>query len=124
MTLIQNLLAHTSNENIFYIEELADIIIDEKIISLEELKQYEEVYNRHMTLEDSLKYWIKIIDEDPFEFDEPSYDQIQKLKQERRAMDVGSIDERLTHVIKYYMMTNRDNPFPYRTYEFIIEGKI
>ena len=128
MTLIQELQAHANNENIYYIEELADIIIDEKINSIQELEEYEKQYNKvndeYQTIENSMKKWIEIIDKYPYEYDGLLYDQIQELKKERKLIDDGTTENRVLHIVKYYYLTKRDNPFPYQTYQLIIHNKL
>lgn len=128
MTLIQELQTHANNENIYYIEELANIIIDENINSVQELEEYEKQYNKvngeYQTIEESIKKWIKIIDQYPYEYDGLLYDQIQELKIERKLIDVGTLENRILHIIKYYYLTKRDNPYPYQTYQLIIQNKL
>jgi len=128
MTLIQELQTHANNENIYYIEELANIIIDENINSVQELEEYEKQYNKvngeYQTIEESIKKWIKIIDQYPYEYDGLLYDQIQELKIERKLIDVGTLENKILHIIKYYYLTKRDNPYPYQTYQLIIQNKL
>ena len=128
MTLIQELQKHVNNENIYYIEELANIIIEEKINSIQELEEYEKQYNKvndeYQTIEESINKWIKIIDQYPYEYDGLLYDQIQELKRERNLIDVGTLENKILHIIKYYYFTKRDNPFPYQTYQLIIQNKL
>jgi len=128
MTLIQELQTHANNENIYYIEELANIIIDENINSVQELEEYEKQYNKvngeYQTIEESIKKWIKIIDQYPYEYDGLLYDQIQELKIERKLIDFRKIKNKILHIIKYYYLTKRDNPYPYQTYQLIIQNKL
>lgn len=128
MTLIQELQTHANNENIYYIEELADIIINEKIISIQELENYERQYNKvneeYQSTENAIKKWIEIIDKYPYEYDGLLYDKIYELKQERKLIDDEILENRVLHIVKYYHLTERDNPFPYQTYKFIIQGKL
>jgi len=128
MTLIQELQTHANNENIYYIEELANIIIDENINSVQELEEYEKEYNKvndeYQTIEESIKKWIKIIDQYPYEYDGLLYDQIHELKRERKLIDVGTLENKILHIIKYYYLTKRDNPYPYQTYQLIIQNKL
>lgn len=128
MTLVQEIQKHVSNDNIFYIEELADIIIDEKLNSIEELEEYEKRYNgfnrKFNTMEEVVNYWIDVIDNDPYEYDDVSYDKLQELKKERRLIDDKLLENKILHIIKYYHLTDRDNPFPYYTYQFILQGKL
>jgi len=128
MTLIQELQTHVNNENIYYIEELADIIINEKITSIQELENYERQYNKvneeYQSTENAIKKWIEIIDKYPYEYDGLLYDKIYELKQERKLIDDEILENRVLHIVKYYHLTERDNPFPYQTYQFIIQGKL
>lgn len=128
MTLIQELQTHANNDNIYYIEELANIIIEEKINSIQELEAYEKQYNKvndeYQSTENALKKWVEIIDKYPYEYDGLLYDQIQKLKSERKLINDGTLENRVLHVIKYYYLTKRDNPFPYQTYQLIMQDKL
>lgn len=128
MTLIQELQTHANNDNIYYIEELANIIIEEKINSIQELEVYEKEYNKvndeYQSTENALKKWIGIIDKYPYEYDGLLYDQIQKLKNERELINDGILENRVLHVIIYYHLTKRDNPFPYQTYQLIMQDKL
>ena len=45
--LIKELQKHITNDNVKYIEELTDIIIDEKIHSLDDLKKYEDNFYKN-----------------------------------------------------------------------------
>lgn len=128
MTLIQELQTHANNDNIYYIEELANIIIEEKINSIQELEVYEKEYNKvndeYQSTENALKKWIEIVDKYPYEYDGLLYDQIQKLKNERELINDGILENRVLHVIIYYHLTKRDNPFPYQTYQLIMQDKL
>ncbi len=128
MTLIQELQTHANNDNIYYIEELANIIIEEEINSIQELEAYEKQYNKvndeYQSTENALKKWVEIIDKYPYEYDGLLYDQIQKLKSERKLINDGTLENRVLHVIKYYYLTKRDNPFPYQTYQLIMQDKL
>lgn len=128
MTLVQEIQKHVNNNNIFYIEELADIIIDEKLNSVEELEEYEKCYNKldskFNTIEEAVNFWIDVIDNDPYEYDDVSYDKLQELKKERKLINDHLLENKILHIIKYYHLTDRDNPFPYHTYQFILKGKL
>ena len=123
MTFINELRKYTNDNNICYVDELIDIIAEEKIKKLQDLKKYEEKYN-NMSMEESVNHWISIIDQSAYEYDGLLYDQIQKLKEERKLMEEGQLDSKILHIIKYYYLTNRYNPYPYHTYMFIINGKL
>jgi len=128
MTLIQNLQKYVTNENIDYINELANIIIDEGINSIDDLQKYELNYNKEnellLTYDEIIEKCKKNIDDYPYEYDGLLYDKLQLLKEERKLMDSGNQENKILHIIKYYFLTNRDNPFPYMTYQFIIQGKL
>jgi hypothetical protein len=46
------------------------------------------------------------------------------LKKERKMIDDELIDNKILHIIKYYYLTKRENPFPYITYQLIITNKL
>lgn len=124
MTIIKQLQEHVNNNNIFYIEELSKIIIEENIQSLDELKEYERRYHRYLTIEEIIKKCIDTIDKYPYEYDGLLYDQIQELKKERKLIDDELLENKIVHIIKYYYLTNRDNPFPYLTFKLIIQDRL
>ena len=128
MSLIEGLQKHVNNDNIYYIEELANIIIEEKINSIEELKEYENKYNKINgeipSLEDMAKRWINLIDTYPYEHDGLLLSQIKKLQEERKLINDSLLENKILHIIKYHYLTNRDNPFPYQTYQLIIQDKL
>ena len=124
MTLIQEMQKHASNENIYYIEEVADIILDENIFSIEDLEEYEKRYNKNKSFEESISMWTSIVDKYPYEFDGLLNLEMKKLDDERKLIDQGNIEDRILHLVKYYYLTKRDNPYPYQTYKFIIQDKL
>lgn len=127
MEIIKEIQKCITDQNIDFIEELADIIIEEKIDNLESLKDYEISYNN---IDDNNSYdlvinkYLKEIDSNPYEYEGRLYDDIQLLKQERKLMNTDEFDNKVYHLIKYFKMTNRYNPFPYITYQLILNNKI
>lgn len=121
MDLIKELQKHVTNENIDYIDELSEIIIRDKINSLDELKAYELGSKTH---EEIIRDAIKLIDEYPYEYDGLLKRELDNLKSTRALINSDNEEVRLINLIKYYMITNRDNPLPYITYMFIIDGKL
>ena len=109
MTLIQELQTYANNENIYQIEELADIIIEEKITSIQDLENYEREYNKvneeYQSIEFAINKWIEIIDKYPYEYDGLLYDELQELKKERKLIDDEILENRVLHLIKYYYLT-------------------
>lgn len=128
MTIIKELQEHASNNNIYYIEELADIIIEENIQSLAELEEYEKRYHmengKYLSIEEVVKKCVENIDIYPFEYDGLLYNQIQELKNERKLIEDEILENKILHIIKYYYLTKRDNPFPYYTFLLIIKDKL
>lgn len=127
--LIKELQKHITNDNVKYIEELTDIIIDEKIHSLDDLKKYEDNFYKnsngeYLSIDERVQSCIDVIDRNPFEYDGLLYEQIKNLKSERKLIDDEIMENKLLHIIKYYYLTNRDNPFPYFTYHLITNNKI
>ena len=127
MEIIKKLQEHISDQNIDYIEELADIIIEEKIKNLNDLKDYESKYNNvddGNSYDEVISKYLKEIDNNPYEYEGRLYNDIQSLKQERKQINTDVIEDKVLHLIKYFRMTNRDNPFPYITYQLIINNKL
>lgn len=128
MTLIEELYIHKNDNNINYIEELEETILEEDIKTVDDLIKYEIKYNRYngknIQYKEMINNCIKEIDEYPYEYDGLSFDEIRTLKKERRFMNDDNDIIKIYHIIKYYYLTNRYNPFPYMTYQFIIKDKI
>ena len=125
MMLIEELRLHENKDNKGYIEELIDIINEDNINSLEELDKYEKgSITEDYSIDEKIKKCIHLIDTYPFEYDGLLSKDIQELKNERKLMDEGTLEDCILHIVKYYYLTNRDNPFPYQTYKFIIQDKL
>ena len=121
MNLIKELKKHVTNDNIDYIDELSEIIIRDKINTVDELKQYELGNKTH---EEIINDSIKLIDEYPYEYDGLLKKEIDNLKSIRSLINSDDEETKLINLIKYYMLTNRDNPLPYITYVFIVDDKL
>ena len=128
MTLIEELKLYENFDNKDYIDELIEIINEENISTLEELEEYDKeshmVDGKPQSYEDIINRCIDIIDSYPFEYDGLLSRQLEELKNERKLIDEGSLEDRILHTIKYFYLTNRDNPFPYHTYNFIIHNQL
>ena len=82
------------------------------------------VNSKFNTIEEAANFWVDVIDNDPYEYDDVSYDKLQELKKERKLINDQLLENKILHIIKYYHLTDRDNPFPYHTYQFILNGKL
>ena len=117
--LICILQAYRNDSNGVLIDELIEIVEEEKINSVEELKSIDG------EPEDiAVKKYLKEIDANPYEYDGLLYDEIQKLKHLRRSIADGNESEQKRRLVQYCMLTNRYTPFPSIAYEMIINGEI
>lgn len=122
MNLVDNLRKHINNTNAYIINDLVDILIEERINSIEELEKYEKDSNSNQSTDEIVKLYLHDIDTYVGEYDNCNLDSMKKLKELRGSID--SSDDGIKALILYCSLTNRDNPFPYITYQLIINNKL
>jgi len=116
--LIEALQSFRSELNGLIIDCLVEDIKEEGLCSLCELKEVEDKTDAEIII----KNYLKEIDDNPFEFEGKSYDEIQTLKRERKMIGNGKSQVEKKHFIIYCQLTNRINPLPYTTYQMILDG--
>ncbi len=117
--LIRLLEAHRNNSNNGPIDELIELIEDEKIDSLMQLKTFENELSNTV-----IRNYLEEIDANPFEYEGLLYDEIQELKRLRKLISDGDETEQKRLLVKYCILTNRTTPFPAVTYEMISNDEI
>lgn len=118
--LISTLLTFKTELNEVVIDSLINDIEDEGVNSLEELKSLEQ----REPLEETVAFFLREIDGCIFEYDGRSYDEIQRLKQERKLIGNAQTHEERKHLILYCALSNRYIPFPFTAYQMILAGEL
>lgn len=130
MDLIKELLKKINPNNANIMISLSSIITSEKIESLDKLLEYEnnrfKTNGMKMSKGEQIQYCIEILDSFPYEYDELDYDEIQIYKKYRKILDntLSSMDDKILSIIILFNMTHRELPFPYETYQYIIDGRL
>lgn len=129
MKIIDELKNKISNENKRIVLELSNIIIDNKITTLEELKQKEDeifTYNGKVLNEDErIDFCLEMIKYSSADYELLSFDEIQEYK--RLKLELKSYisnDEKIKDLIILFSMTDRDMMFLTEAYNLIVSNKL
>ncbi len=129
MKIIDELKNKISNENKRIVLELSNIIIDNKITTLEELKQKEDeifTYNGKVLNEDErIDFCLEMIKYSSADYELLSFDEIQEYK--RLKLELKSYisnDEKIKDLIILFSMTDRDMMFLTEAYDLIVSNKL
>ena len=129
MKIIDELKNKISNENKRKVLELSNIIIDNKITTLEELKQKEDeifTYNGKVLNEDErIDFCLEMIKYSSADYELLSFDEIQEYK--RLKLELKSYisnDEKIKDLIILFSMTDRDMMFLTEAYDLIVSNKL
>ncbi|MEE0683012.1 MAG: hypothetical protein UC703_01225 [Bacilli bacterium] len=129
MKIIDELKNKISNENKRIVLELSNIIIDNKITTLEELKQKETAiftYNGKVLNEDErIDFCLEMIKYSSADYELLSFDEIQEYK--RLKLELKSYisnDEKIKDLIILFSMTDRDMMFLTEAYDLIVSNKL
>lgn len=124
MKLIEDLKNNITNQNKKIVLELSNFIIDNKITSLEELKQKEDelfTYNNQvLTEQERIEYCLDMIKYSSDDYDLLTYEEIQEYKRLKlEAKSSISNDQKIKDLIILFSMTDRDMMFLTETYHLI-----
>lgn len=124
MKLIEDLKNNITNQNKKIVLELSNFIIDNKITSLEELKQKEDelfTYNNQVLKEqERIEYCLDMIKYSSDDYDLLTYEEIQEYKRLKlEAKSSISNDQKIKDLIILFSMTDRDMMFLTETYHLI-----
>ena len=129
MKIIDELKNKISNENKRIVLELSNIIIDNKITTLEELKQKEDeifTYNGKVLNEDErIDFCLEMIKYSSADYELLSFNEIQEYK--RLKLELKSYisnDEKIKDLIILFSMTDRDMMFLTEAYDLIVFNKL
>lgn len=126
MKIIDELKNKISNENKRIVLELSNIIIDNKITTLEELKQKEDeifTYNGKVLNEDErIDFCLEMIKYSSADYELLSFDEIQEYKRLKLELKSPiSNNQKIKDLIILFSMTDRDMMFLTEAYDLIIE---
>lgn len=129
MKIIDDLKNNISNENEKLVFELANIIIDNKITTLEELKKLEDsffTYNGKVLSDDErINYCLKIIKYNSDDYDLLTVDEIQEYKRLKNELQTAiSNEQKIKNLILLFSMTDRDMMFLTEAYDLIVSNKL
>ena len=126
MKIIEDLKNNISNENEKLVFELANIIIDNKIPTLDELKKLEDsffTYNgKVLSDEERINYCMEMIKYSSDDYDLLTFEEIQeykKLKNQLYNSIADSNKQKIRTLIMIFSMTKRDMMFLIETYNWI-----
>ena len=124
MKIIEDLKNNITNQNKKIVLELSNFIIDNKITSLEELKQKEDelfTYNNQvLTEQERIEYCLDMIKYSSDDYDLLTYEEIQEYKKIKlEAKSSISNDQKIKDLIILFSMTDRDMMFLTETYHLI-----
>ena len=129
MKIIDELKNKISNENKRIVLELSNIIIDNKITTLEELKQKEDeifTYNGKVLNEDErIDFCLEMIKYSSADYELLTYDEIQEYK--RLKLELKSLisnNQKIKDLIILFSMTDRDMMFLTEAYDLIVSNKL
>lgn len=129
MKIIDDLKNKITNDNKKIVLELSTFIIDNKITSLEELKQKEDeifTYNtKVLNNEERINYCLDMIKYSSADYDLLTYEEIQVYKSLKQDLQTSnSIEQQIKDLILLFSMTNRDMMFLTEAYNLIILNKL
>lgn len=127
MKIIEELENNISNENQKLVFELANIIIDNKITTLEELKQLEDsffTYNGKVLSDgERINYCMEMIKYSSDDYDLLTFEEIQEYKKLKNELQTAiSNDQKIKNLIILFSMTKRDMMFLIETYSWIVNN--
>ncbi len=129
MKIIEDLKNNITNQNKKIVLELSNFIIDNKITSLEELKQKEDelfTYNNQvLTEQERIEYCLDMIKYSSDDYDLLTYEEIQEYKKIKlEAKSSISNDQKIKDLIILFSMTDRDMMFLTEAYDLVKNSKI
>lgn len=127
MKIIEDLKNNITNQNKKIVLELSNFIIDNKITSLEELKQKEDelfTYNNQvLTEQERIDYCLDMIKYSSDDYDLLTYEEIQEYKKLKlEAKSSISNDKKIKDLIILFSMTDRDMMFLIEAYNLILSN--
>lgn len=129
MKIIDDLKNNISTKNKKIVLELANFIIDNKITTLEELKQKEDeifTYNGKVLNEDErIDFCLEMIKYSSADYELLSFNEIQEYKRLKLELKSPiSNNQKIKDLIILFSMTDRDMMFLTEAYDLIVSNKL
>lgn len=128
MNLITELKSKINNKNSKLIKEFIEIIIEEKIYTLEQLEKLEDEYftynGKILNDEERIQKCIEILKHSYIDYDILSFGDIQIYKELKLELNENiSNKQKIKNLILLFSMTNRDMLFLTETYNLIMNDE-
>ncbi len=124
----EELLKKINNNNYKIINELIELIVDENISNVSELKEYQnELFRTNGNLlshNDEINYCINNIKTNGFASEKTDFIDLQKIIKLKENLALQSEEEKNMNVIILYSLLEKEMMLPYDAYIFIINDKI
>lgn len=129
MVLIDNLIKHTTSDNLPIIDDISDTIVEYKVKDLQGLIDLEEylfqVDGNKMNRKEKIEYCLDIINNNKEYLDELNYDDSLKLIDLKNKLKYeNNEDNQIMLIVKILSMMNITIPFVKEAYDLIISDKI
>lgn len=124
--MIEKLIDKYNNDNYSVAFEIFNIIRDEKLNNIDELKEYEEsiyssIFGRNLSKQEKVEYCIHKIFNGLFTTEGLEFYEVQevmRLKEDLR--NSGDLDDCIELIVKIYSYMKRELMFPYEAYNLIL----
>lgn len=128
MDLINELKKHQNKDNLPIIKELSDIIKNNNIQTLNQLKEFEEkifkTNNKNLTKKEKINYAFEIMIPS-YDYEFLTYEEIQVYKIYRNnVLTEKNDDEKIKNLIKLYSLKDCELIFPFEAYNLIINDAL
>jgi len=124
----EELLKKINNNNYKIINELIELITDENINNVSELKEYQnELFRTNGNLlshKEEINYCVNNIKANGFVSEKTDFIDLQKIIKLKQNLDIQSEEEQNINIIILYSLLEKEMMLPYDAYIFIINDKI
>jgi len=124
----EELLKKINNNNYKIINELIELITDENINNVSELKEYQnELFRTNGNLlshKEEINYCVNNIKVNGFVSEKTDFIDLQKIIKLKQNLDIQSEEEQNINIIILYSLLEKEMMLPYDAYIFIINDKI
>ena len=111
--LIDNLMMHANNKNMSLIEELTEFILENKVNSIEQLKDTNDADKLFNRIKKSLTRWDYLL-----------ADEVEELYKLESGFEKLEISEKIKRLIKMHLLLDYELIYKYETYNMIINNEL
>lgn len=125
MYLSEKIIKNINNSNSKLAKQLVEIINKNKILTIEELQNYENkiftIKGKILTEEERIDYCIKLYENYPFEYEELTFEECKLEREYYNELYTSSSNrQKVINLIKLFSLTGRDLYFLTEAYSLII----